>query len=229
MADKHDLITIVAGDVNSGRMLELSDSHTLTGETLITVPMNYRAEVIVDGARVATVKPCQKKKLLSLVGSEHDGKAISVLFVNRRRFNTISWGVGNLRITYGFLDNASLSVGASGTLLAELTDPAAFYTSLGIEERTLSMSECISIIVSAFRVCASKVLTEMFKEARQPIFSTDFLVDELDRRIKERVCNRVLEGVTPGIVFTDATVALIRVNEDDRNAFVARYGWNNRK
>ena len=52
---------------------------------------------------------------------------------------------------------------------------------------------------------------------------------ELEKRINERVCNRVLEGVTPGVVFTGATVSAIRVNEDDRAAFVERYGWKRRK
>lgn len=229
MTDKTELITITPGDVNSGRMLEMVDGYTLTPETLITVPLNYKAEIVVDGIRVDTVKACQKKKLLRIVGSEHEGKPISVLFVNRRRFNTVSWGVGNIRVSYSFLENASLSIGASGTLLAEFTDPVAFYRSLGIEESTVGMSECVSIIVSAFRICASRVLTEMFTEAKQPIFSTDFLVDELEKRINERVCNRVLEGVTPGVVFTGATVSAIRVNEDDRAAFVERYGWKRRK
>ena len=222
-ANVEQIIGIDERDINSGRIMEMTPVRTVSPEMLITVPNNYRAELIVDGEHVKTVRPCLKKKLVRIIGSDKDGKSISALYVSNRKFTSMSWGIGSLVIKYDFLDGSSVNVGASGTLIAEVSDPIAFYGSFGKSSGTLDLTECTGKITSAFRVCASKLLVEMFVEAIQPIFETEFMVSELDRRVNERVCNRELEGL-PGIVFRSATVSGIRVNEEDKTAIIDRFG-----
>ena len=223
-ATNANIISIDERDINSGRIMEMTPAFTVTPDTLITVPLNYRAEIIVDGEWVRTVKPCLKKKLSRLIGSDREGKSVRALYVSNRKFTSMSWGIGSLVIKYDFLDGSSVNVGASGTLIAEISDAVAFYGSFGKEKGTLDLTECTGKITSAFRVCASKHLVEMFNEAIQPIFETEFMVSELDRRVNERLCNRALDDVLPGIVFRSATVSGIRVNEDDKNAIIERFG-----
>lgn len=211
-------------DINSGRVMEMTSEYKITQDMLISVPSNYRAEILVDGERVRTVKTCQKKKLSKFIGSDKEGKTLSVLYVSERPFTSMSWGIGSLTITYEFLDGASVNVGAGGTLLAEISDATAFYRSFGKTEGTLNLTECTGMIISCFRTCASKILVQMFNEAIQPVFETEFMVSELDRRVNERLCGAPLGDVAPGIVYRSATVSGIRVNEEDKNAMIDRFG-----
>ena len=234
MAEAQNMITVDAGDINSGNMLEMTPELTLTPDTLITVPIGYKAELIVDGVHVATQRACQKKKLIRILGAGAEGKTFSALFVKKRRFSNISWGIGSLTIRYEFLEGFFLNVGASGTLSAEITKPVEFYRSLGLNGAgRIGVNECTSIIVSTFRVLASKILSGMFTEASQPIFETDFLVDEMHRRLAFEVCGQddavSAPGVTPGILFSSAEVGAICVNETDKQRFIARFGVKRRR
>ena len=230
MADvKNDVISIDERDVNSGRILEMTQARTVNSDTLISVPAGYHAEMIIDGERIKTLKSCKEKKLLKLIGSDKEGKSISVLYVNGRSFTPMSWGVGNLAIKYDFLGGESLSVGASGSLLAKLTDAYEFYKSFGKPFGQINIGECTSKIISLFRICASKILVGMFEEARQPIFETDFLVSEMDRRVKLQLCNRPLGEDIPGIELISANVSIIRVNEEDKNAMITRFGTRRKR
>lgn len=220
------IIEIAERDINSGRMMEKFPDTVLASDMLISVPVNYYADVrVADGAPV-TVKSCQKKKLVKMVGGDKVGKKVSVLFVNKRKLTTMSWGIGSLPIRYDFLGGAIINVGANGNVLPEIVDAGELYTAMQSENETVDITEVISIITAAFRSCASKILVEMFNEAIEPIFQTDFLVSELHRRLNERICNRKLK-ILPGVIFKWATVAGIRVREEDKNALLARYSGKN--
>ncbi len=218
------LISIDERDINSGRVMEMTPITTLTEKMHITVPMNYHALIISEDKVVATVKSCLKKKLTRVLGLNFIGKELSVLYVSNRPFTAMSWGIGSLPIVYPFLDNAKVNVGASGTLVPMLVNEYAFYKEFDKDEGMLSLTECASAITSAFRKCASAVLVEMFNEAGQPIFETEFLVSEMDRRINERYCGSELEDVIAGVVFRSANVSGIRVNEEDKAAVIEKYG-----
>ena len=219
-------IEIAERDINSGRMMEKFPDTVIYADTLISVPVNYYAEVKVGDGNTVTVKSCQKKKLIKLVGGDKVGKKVSVLYVNRKKLTTMSWGIGSLPIKYDFLGGATINVGANGNFLAEIVDAGELYTAMQSENETVDITEVISIITAAFRSCASKILVEMFNEAIEPIFQTDFLVSELYRRLNERICNKKLK-ILPGVVFKWATVAGIRVREEDKNALLARYSGKN--
>ena len=227
MAVSEKLISIDERDINSGRVMEMTESAIVSDKMLISVPSHYHALVIVDGEVVANVKSGMKKKITKLIGSEYVGKVVSVLYVSNRAFTAMSWGIGSLPIKYDFLGGMTLNVGASGTLIPSVDDAYAFYRWLGKEEGALNLTECASAITSAFRKCASRILVEMFKEADQPVFDTEFLVSEMHRRLNNRLCGRSLEGIIDGATFTSATVSGIRVNEEDKNALIGKYG--NRK
>ena len=223
------LITIDERDINSGRVMEMTPEVTLTAATQITVPLNYHAFIIVDGQSVKNVRACLKKKLAKMLPSECIGKKISVLYVSNRPFTAMSWGIGSLPITYALLDGARLNVGANGTLVATVENAYEFYKLFDRVSGTVNLTECASAITAGFRKCASQVLVQMFKEADQPIFNTEFLVDELNRRINNRFCRVRIDCVVPGVVYLNATVTDIRVNEEDKNALIEKYGNKKRK
>lgn len=224
MENSKYIIGIDERDINSGRIMEMTPECIALPETVITVPSNYRAEIVCEDKVIKTLKTGIKKKLLHTVGSEYEHKSVSALYVTNRKFTSMSWGIGSLRIKYDFLGGCSVNVGANGTLIADITDPLAFYRSFGKGADTLDITECAGKITSAFRVCASQVLVDMFNEAIQPIFDTEFLVSEMDRRLNERYCNVPVDNIISGIVFKSATVSGIRVNESDKNSLIQRFG-----
>ncbi len=218
------IISIDECDINSGRVMEMTQRTTVVPNTFISVPSNHHAIVIVEGEPIKVVRSCVKKRLDKLLGSERMGKRTSVLYVSNRAFTAMSWGIGSLPITYKFLGDESVNVGANGTLIPTITDEYAFFKSFGRSEGALGLTECVSAITSAFRKSASKILVELFNEAIQPIFDTDFLISEFNRRISKRLCNRELESSLPGVVFKSADVTSIRVNEEDKKAIIEKYG-----
>lgn len=228
MADEK-LITIDERDVNSGRIMEMTSPITYSEGTQITVPSNYRALLIIEDKVIKTVRTSLKRKLIKLLPSEYIGKKVSVLYINNRPFTSMSWGIGSLSIAYDFLDGSTLNVGASGTLIAEIEDAYEFFKVFDKDVGTVNLTECASAITAGFRRCASQVLVQMFKEADQPIFHTEFLVDELNRRINNRFCGIRIDCVVPGIVFKTATVASITVNEEDKIALIEKFGNKKKK
>jgi membrane protease subunit (stomatin/prohibitin family) len=229
MATSEKLISIDERDINSGRVMEMTPSVIISVKTQLSVPSHYHALIIIDDAVVAKIKSGTKKKLIKLIGNDYVGKVVSVLYVSNRSFTAMSWGIGSLPITYEFLGGAKINVGASGTLIPEINDAYAFYRSLDKDEGTLNLTECASAITSAFRKCASKLLVEMFNEAQQPIFDTEFLVSEMHRRLNNRLCGKALDGIIEGVTFTSATVSGIRVNEEDKNAIIEKYGTRKKR
>lgn len=223
MADER-LITIDERDVNSGRIMEMTPSVTLSADMQITVPLNFHAYIIIDGEVVKTLRSTLKKKLVKILPSECIGKQISALYVSNRPFTAMSWGIGSLPITYDFLGGATLHVGASGTLVPIVDDPYAFFKVFARESGTVNLTECASAITSAFRKRASQVLVQMFNEAHQPIFNTEFLISELDRRINERLCLVRVDEVMPGVIYRSATVSDILVNQEDKIAMIEKFG-----
>lgn len=221
------VVSIDERDINSGRVMEKTLDYVYAQGMLISVPNHYTAYVIPEEGETVKVRACQKKKLSKFLPSELIGKKFSVLYVNNRKLNMMSWGIGSLPITYEFLGDACVHVGASGTLIPRISDPVAFFKALGRLEGTLNLTECSSAITTAFRRLASEILVELFNEAAQPIFETTFMVSEMARRINERVCGIELDRV-PGIVFESATVTGIRVNEADKAALVERFGKRKR-
>lgn len=222
-------ISIGERDINSERVMEMTPNVVLTEKTSITVPTNYHALIIADDKVAAEVKVCLKKNLLRIVGGELLGKSISALYVSNRQFTSMSWGIGSLPIIYPFLGNARLNVGANGTLVPSLSDEYAFYKVFDKDDGILNLTECASAITSAFRKCASEVLVGLFNEAEQPIFETDFLVSEMQRRLNKRYCRKKLDEVMDGVMFRTATVSSIKVNEEDRKAVIEKYGSRKKK
>ena len=228
MADEK-LITIDERDVNSGRIMEMTSPITLSDGVHIVVPSNYHALLIVEDKVVKTVRTSIKRRLGKILPSEYVGKKVRALYVNNRPFTSMSWGIGSLTITYDFLGGAVLNVGANGTLVAQIDDAYEFFKLFDKDEGTVNLTECASAITAGFRRCASQVLVQMFSEADQPIFHTEFLVDELNRRINNRFCGMRIDCVVPGIIFKNATVAGIRVNEEDKIAMLEKYGNKKKK
>lgn len=218
------LISIDERDINSGRVMEMTEQVIYNDAMQITVPSNHHALIICEDKVVASVKATAHKKLQKIVPIECVGKKISVLYVSNRPFNAMSWGIGSLPIVYSFLDNAKVNIGANGTLIPVMQDAYAFYKVFDIDEGMVNLTECASAISSAFRKCASEVLVEMFVEANQPIFETDFLISEMGRRLNKRFCTGEPIGVIDGIVFRSATVLSITVNELDKRAVIEKFG-----
>ena len=222
---KNEIIEIGESDINMGRMMEKTEPLIVTQNMLITVPERYYAIPYVDGKRLEKIGPCQKKKLKKFIGSDKVGKSVSVLYVSKTKLNTLPWGGGNLPITYEQFGGFKLKVGANGTFLCDIVNPPAFYESLGREYGVLNIDEVKSRTISAFRACISGIVVQLFEEAGEPIFETEFLIDELNRRINGRVCNKKAPNL-PGAFFKSATVTAICVSEEDKAAFLEFYEKN---
>ena len=222
MARVYETISIDAKEINVSRVMERTEPRSMTNTLCVSVPDNYSATVYVDGVISGRVKSCARKKLKKCVGADKVGKQVSILYINQKPLTTMSWGVGNLPIKYGFLDGMCIKVGANGTFLAQMTDPEAFFEFCGARNGSLSLTETVSRITAAFREHASLVLTGLFKEAIEPVFDTEFLLAEMDRRINNVICERDLKNI-PGIVFKTATVTGICVCEEDIRAYRERF------
>lgn len=220
-------VSIDERDINSGRIMEKTIDYVYDADMLISVPNRYCAYIVPEQGKIVKIRTCPKRKLSKFLSSDMLGKKFSVLYVNTRKLNMMSWGIGSLQITYEFLGGASVHVGASGTLIPVIDDPVAFFKALGKVDGTLNITECSSAITTAFRRLASEILVELFNEASQPVFETSFMVSEMERRINDRVCGMKLDRV-PGIVFESATVTGIRVNESDKAAMIDRFGKRRR-
>lgn len=217
------VVSIDEIDINSGRIMEKTGQYVYSPGMLISVPTNYRAVLLPEDGEPIHVKSCQKKKLSRYFSSDMVGKRFSALYVTMRPLTVMSWGIGSLPIRYSFLDNACMHVGAGGTLMPRIDDPIAFFNAFGKTEGAVNTTECASAITLSFRKMASEILVDMFNEAMQPIFETTFMVSEMERRLNEKVCS-VPHERAPGIIFDSATVTSIRVNEEDKNAIIERFG-----
>lgn len=217
-----DLISIDARDLNTGRMMEKTEPCELTGNHYLTVPDNYYADIYIDGCLIKKLKPCVKKNIKKMIGAEHVGKMISVLYVNRRPLNDMSWGIGNLPIHYKNFGDVCIKVGANGFFKAEITDNEAFYASFEREFGNLNLTETSSVITSGFRDMASKILLDIFNEAIQPIFDTDFLISEVEIRLNKQLCGTPCPALH-GITFKSISVSSICVCEEDVREFRERF------
>ena len=223
-----DIIEIGEKDINVGRVMEKTEPVLITPNMLITVPAHYFAIPYVDGEPFDKIRSGAKKKLRKSIGADKDGKSISVLYVNQNKLSTLPWGSGNLPIAYERFGGATLRVGAGGTFTASIKDPKAFYDSLGRKYGVLNLDEVKSRIISAFRNSISGILTELFIEAGEPVFNTDFMIDELERRINEKVCEKDADSLA-GIFFESASVSDICVCEEDKIAFLEKYEKNKKE
>ncbi len=218
----YETISIDAKEINVSRVMEKTEPRPMANDLYISVPDNYSATVYLDGEPVKKLKPCARKKLKKFVGSDKVGKQVSVLYINKRQLTTMSWGIGNLPIKYDFLDGMCIKVGANGTFLATMTDPEAFFEFCGARNGSLSLTETVSRITAAFREHASLILTGLFKEAIEPVFDTEFMLAEMDRRINSVICEKELKNI-PGIIFKTSTVTGICVCEEDIRAYRERF------
>lgn len=222
-----ELISLDARDLNTGRVMEKTEPRELTGNLYLSVPDGYYADIYIDGVLMKKVRPCVKKSIKKLTGAEHLGKQISVLFVNRRPLNDMSWGIGNLPMHYKNFGDACIKVGANGFFRAEITDNEVFYDSFEREFGSLNLTETASAITSAFRDMASRILLDIFDEAIQPIFDTDFLITEVEIRLNRQLCNTEFNALK-GVAFRRITVSGICVCEEDvrefREKFTAQSG-----
>lgn len=224
-AEKLEIIEIGEADINVGRIMEKTEPFIVTPKMLITVPEHYYAVPYVEGKRLEKINPCQKKKLKKFIGSDKVGKSVSILYISKTKLNTLPWGSGNLPVTYEQFGGAKLKVGANGTFLCEIINPPAFYESLGREYGALNIDEVKSRMISAFRACISEIVVQIFEDAGEPVFETEFMIDELNRRINNRVCNKKAPNL-PGAFFNSATVTAICVSEEDKAAFLDFYEKN---
>lgn len=223
MAKKNiECISLDARDLNTGRVMEKTEPCELTGNLYLSVPDNYYADIYIDGCLIKKIKPCSKKNIKKLIGAEHIGKLISVLYVNRRPLNDMSWGIGNLPIHYKSFGDACIKVGANGFFKAEISDYEAFYDSFDRECGVLNLTETASTITSEFRDMASKVLLDIFNEAIQPIFDADFLTTEVQIRLNKQLCNVQFESLH-GVIFKSISVSSICVCEEDIREFKERF------
>jgi membrane protease subunit (stomatin/prohibitin family) len=223
-----EIIEIGEIDINVGRVMEITEPVTITPNMLITVPAHYYGVPYVDGEPMKRIKSCQKKKLSKFIGADKTGKSVSVLYVSKNKINTLPWGSGNLPIKYERFGGATIRVGANGTFLAEIREPDAFYDSLGRKYGQLNMDEVKSRIISSFRKSISDILSELFVEAGEPVFETEFMIDELDRRINARVCEKPSDEL-PGVYFVSSSVMDIRISEADKNTFMDIYEKNKKE
>ncbi|MBQ9691587.1 MAG: SPFH domain-containing protein [Clostridia bacterium] len=222
------IIEISEKDINVGRVMEKTEPAVVTPNMLITVPAHHFAIPYVDGEPFEKIRSCSKKKLRKFIGSDKEGKTVSVLYVSQKKLNTLPWGSGNLPIVYERFGGAKLRVGAGGTFTARIKDPKAFYDSLGRKYGVLTSDEVKRRIIAAFRNSISGILTELFIEAGEPVFNTDFMIDELERRINAAVCGKDAEKLA-GVFFESAAVTDICVSEEDRIAFLEKYEKNKKE
>lgn len=228
MAKKNiECISLDARDLNTGRVMEKTEPCELTGELHISVPENYYADIYIDGCLIKKIKPCSKKNIKKLIGSEHVGKLISVLYVNRRPLNDMSWGIGNLPIHYKNFGDACIKVGANGFFKAEIADNEAFYDSFDREWGVLNLTETSTTVTAEFRNMASGVLLDIFNEAIQPIYDADFLVSEVQIRLNKQLCGITFDRL-PGVVFKSITVSSICVCEEDIREFKEKFSSGRR-
>ncbi len=213
------VIRIDASDVNAGHVMEMTDEYRVDKKTALTVQDGYSAFILTStGKLLGKVGACQKKRICKLVGKDADGRNIKVLFVNRRPFAEMSWGIGNLTMQYTpDVRSIDVKIGASGTFLAAMSDPVEFYSQFGRESGAVDLPEVTACLTSGFRKYASDVLLELYKEAEEPIIDAEFILDETDLRMEERLCNTKLDRI-PGIVFKRIRVGNINIREADIEA-----------
>ncbi len=215
--------------MNSGHVMEKTESVRVDSGTLINVPEGYTAMIFSGGKLVAKCGQCKDKKLKSIIGSSVEGKNISVLYVNKRALTDMSWGVGNIPVVYTVDDRSiEVQVGANGTFLAAIADPVSFYDEYGPEFGELTLPEITGFITSGLRKYARELVFELFSDASEPIIETDFILDEADLRFDERICNKRLEDI-PGVIFKKANVGSITVREEDIDALREFYKARRRK
>ncbi len=223
------IIEIKESDINSGHVMEKTAPVKADARTVINVPEGYTAVVFSNGKRFGQCGSCGAKKLKKVIGSDVVGRSISVLYINGRGLSDMSWGVGNIPIKYTPDGREiEIQVGASGTFLASIVDPVAFYARYGQEEGALTLPEITSYITDGFRRYARELIAELFCEAAEPIIETDFMLDEADLRFEERICGRTVDTL-PGVVFKSVNVSTITVREEDVDALREFYKARKRK
>ncbi len=224
-----NLIKIEESDINSGHVMEKTEGVRADRRTQIIIPNGYKAFVFYGGRLLAKCESCAQKKLTKVAGSGVLGRAVSVLYVNTRKLTDMSWGVGHLPVTYT-VDNRSIEVqiGASGTFLAEISDPIAFYDSFARDFGEVTLPEVTGKMTEGMRIYASEVLLDMFEEASEPMIETDFILDEADLRLDARICNKKLSKL-PGVTFRQVKTSNICVREEDIEALREFYKEKKKK
>ncbi len=224
-----NLIKIDESDINSGHVMEKTEGVRVDKSTNIIVPNGYSAFIFSNNKAVAKCESCPKKSLKKIIGSHVVGRTVNVLYVNKRPLTDMSWGVGNLPITYTVGGKSiEIHIGASGTFLAQIYDPVEFYNQFGHESGAVTLPEVTGRMTEALRFYAAEVILDIFKDALEPIIVTDFILDETELRLEERVCNQKPENL-PGVVFVKVKVENICVREEDIDALREFYRAKKKK
>ncbi len=210
------IIEIDINDVNAVHAMELVGPFNVNTGLMISVPDNYYADLYLEGIFRKRIKPCVRKKVKNFLGRDSLGRELAVLYVKNRPLTEMSWGIGNLPLLYSILGReVSMRVGANGTFLAEMTDPAAFFEFFSGSKRVMDMAEITARITTAFREYASGVLVKLFVDAGEPVFDADFLLDETVRRLDRDICGLPHDDKLPGVIFRWVEVSSICVCEED--------------
>lgn len=216
MALQSSVIEIDINDVNAVHMMEKAGPFNVNTGLLISVPDNYYAELYLEGELRRRIRPCSRKKVKSFLGRDSLGRELMVLYVKNRPLTEMSWGIGNLPLLYTILGKEmSMRVGANGTFIAEMTDPAAFFQFFCGKKKVMDMAEITARITAAFREYASGILVRLFVDAGEPVFDADFLLDETVRRLDFGICGIPHEDSLPGVIFRHVEVSSICICEED--------------
>ena len=180
----------------------------------ITVPEGVTAEVYVEGVFKKLVKGGSKKRLSSLLGSDAVGKNFCVFFIRNQALPVLSWGIGNLDVSYEGFKDSQYRVGANGKLSVEISDYSAFALNFEADRYIYTTAMATEKISFSARGLVEKILYGLFTELGEPIVNTEFVIDEMNYRLSEQLCDKELSEL-PGVRILSVNAGSICVCDED--------------
>ena len=213
---KEDVFLVEIGEQlekKSDFLFMRTPTYTLGSNHCITVLPGHTANIYTKFAAVTRQGQCVRKKITRITSKDYVDRDYYVLFISSHKLPATTWGVGKLPVKSGVFE---YQVGANGDLEAVITDHDAYIDHVCGDgnEGVFDVGRVTEHLFSVVQNAAAEILIELFEEIGTMIINANFLMDELNLRLRQYFIEDGRFSI-PGIRITLLNANSLLIKEDD--------------
>ncbi len=206
---------ITPKSVRGDLVVQFTNTYKVDKNLSLTVPVQYRALVYLDGKLSFRVDSCEELNLLKEYGKEILDSNIKVAYVMTSNIPALAWGFGNIEINNETKKEA-YRIGSNGKYSVEVEDYGRLINALPLN-KDISVDDIREKVLSGIRSIGTPILNKMFACGNISAFQANIYVGEYKKLLEEALNNdKYFKEL--GLKIVGFTVDGIHINEDDMEA-----------
>ena len=198
-------------------LVKITEPVILDRHATITVPMHYKAYLVVDNKVLCRVNPCSDARVKDLIDGreyrDNAGNYVNVILVSSNTSSMMAgWGFGNIQVNNERLKEA-YRAGANGKFSVDIIDPIALMRAFP-GSTTITLEQVRSVVSTLFHSTGTPLLAKYFANTNISVFEISSCIQEFRDKFYEAVKNEEMFAKL-GLKLTVLSVNGIHVNEDD--------------